>query len=147
MVPGRAGFLLRENHVRPARVSALVRNGRHYDHRMQVAHQILVLAHLVGFAALLGGLLAQTRHAEPEVTGSMLWGGWAELVTGVALVVLALVGGVGVAWVPVAVKLGTTLFLVLLLARNRRFLSIPRGLWALIGVLALLDAGLSVLWQ
>jgi hypothetical protein len=114
---------------------------------MQVAHQILVLAHLVGFAALLGGLLAQTRHAEPEVTGSMLWGGWAELVTGVALVVLALVGGVGVAWVPVAVKLGTTLFLVLLLARNRRFLSIPRGLWALIGVLALLDAGLSVLWQ
>jgi hypothetical protein len=114
---------------------------------MQVAHQILVLAHLVGFAALLGGVLTQTRHAEPEVTGSMFWGGWAELVTGVALVVLALGGGGSVAWVPVTVKLVITLFLVLLLARNRRFLSIPRGLWALIGVLTLLGAGLSVLWQ
>jgi hypothetical protein len=62
-------------------------------------------------------------------------------------VVLALVGGGSVAWVPVTVKLVITLFLVLLLARNRRFLSIPRGLWALIGVLTLLGAALSVLWQ
>jgi hypothetical protein len=115
--------------------------------RMQVTHQLLVLAHLIGFAALLGGVLAQTRQTEREVTGPMLWGGWAELVTGVALVVLALVAGGSVAWVPVSVKLVTTLFLVLVLARNRRFLSIPRGLWALIGVLTLVDAGLSVLWQ
>ena len=115
--------------------------------RMQVTHQLLVLAHLIGFAALLGGVLVQTRQTQPEVTGSMLWGGWAELVTGVALVVLALVTGGPVSWAPVSVKLATTLFLVLVLARNRRFLSIPRGLWALIGVLTLVDAGLSVLWQ
>jgi hypothetical protein len=115
--------------------------------RMQVTHQFLVLGHLIGFAALLGGVLAQTRQTEREVTGPMLWGGWAELVTGVALVVLALVAGGSVAWVPVSVKLVITLFLVLVLARNRRFLSIPRGLWALIGLLTLVDAGLSVLWQ
>jgi hypothetical protein len=114
---------------------------------MQVTHQFLVLAHLIGFAALLGGVLAQTRRAEPEVTGPMLWGGWAELVTGAALVVLALVAGDAVAWAPVSVKLVLTLFLVLLLVRNRQFLSIPRGLWALIGVLALVNTGLSVLWQ
>ena len=114
---------------------------------MQVTHQLLVLAHLIGFAALLGGVLAQTRHVEPEVTGSMLWGGWTQLVTGVTLVVLALATGGSVAWVPVTVKLVTTLFLVLVLVRNSRFLSIPRGLWGLIGVLTLVDACLSVLWQ
>jgi hypothetical protein len=113
---------------------------------MDVTRQFLVLAHLIGFAALLGGVLAQTGQAEKEVSGPMLWGGWAELVTGAALVVLALVARDAVAWGP-GVKLVLTLFLVLLLVRNRQFLSIPRGLWALIGVLALVNAGLSVLWQ
>jgi len=114
---------------------------------MPVTHQLLVLAHLIAFAALLGGVLAQTRSAEPEVTGTMLWGGGAQLLTGVALVVLELVGHDQVGWGQVAVKLGITLFVVLLLLRNRRFLSIPRGLWALIGGLTLVNAGVSVLWQ
>jgi hypothetical protein len=114
---------------------------------MSWAQQILVLGHLVGFAALLGGVLAQTRQAQPEVTGTMLWGGWAELVTGLALVVLALVAGDALDWGQVALKLAITSFLVLLLVRNRRFLSIPRGLWALVGVLTLLNTGLSVLWH
>jgi hypothetical protein len=114
---------------------------------MPWAKQILVLLHLVAFAALLGGVLAQVRQHEPEVTGGMLWGGWGALVSGVALVVLALVAGERVGWGPLSVKLVLTLFLVVVLARNRRFLSIPRGLWALIGGLTLLTTGVSVLWQ
>jgi hypothetical protein len=113
---------------------------------VQVALQIVVLVHLVGFAALLGGVLSQARSAEPEVTGTMLWGGWAEVVTGVALTVLTLVGDRPLDWWPVSLKLVLTLFVLLLLVRNRRFLSIPRGLLALIGVLTLAAAGLSVLW-
>lgn len=108
--------------------------------------QLLVLAHLVGFAALLGGVLAQVRSVEPEVTGVMLLGGLAELFTGVALVVLELTGAVRVSWWPVSIKLVVTLFVVLLLVRNRRFLSVPRGLCALIGVLTLASATLAVLW-
>ena len=114
---------------------------------MPWAQQILVLLHLVAFAALLGGVLAQVRHDEPEVTGVMLWGGWGALGTGVALVALGLATGERVAWGPASVKLVITLFLVVLLARDRRFLSIPRGLWALIGVLTLVTTGVSVLWQ
>lgn len=113
---------------------------------MHLAQQLLVLAHLVGFAALLGGTLAQLWTHEPEVTGTMLWGGVVELVTGVALVVLEVVGGGDVAWWPVSLKLVLTLFVLLLLVRNRRFLSIPRGLGVLISVLALAGAALSVLW-
>ncbi|CAA9326469.1 MAG: hypothetical protein AVDCRST_MAG61-2628 [uncultured Friedmanniella sp.] len=114
---------------------------------MKWAEQIVVLVHLVGFAALLGGILVQSRSAEPEVNGTMLWGGWVELASGVVLVVLALVASTPVAWGPVGVKLAVTLFLVLLLASNRRYLSVPRGLWALLGGLTLLNAALSVLWQ
>jgi len=118
-----------------------------YAHRMQVAHQVLVLLHLIGFAALLGGLLTQTRQPEPEVTGTMLAGGWTELASGVVLVALTGSAGERVAWAPVSVKLGLTLVLVLLLARNRRFLSIPRGLWALLVLLTLVSTALSVLWR
>jgi len=113
---------------------------------MQLAHQILVLAHLVGFAALLGGVLAQVRTVDPEVTAPMLWGAWAELVTGVALVVLTLVGAGDLAWWPTVVKTVVTLFVLLLVVRNRRFLSIPRGLLLLVGGLTLLAAAASVLW-
>lgn len=105
-----------------------------------------MLAHLVGFAALLGGVLAQVREREPEVSSTMLWGGWTELGTGVALVVLGLAGTRPVAWWPVGLKLVLTLFVVLLLVRNRRFLSIPRGLHALIGLLTLTGAALTLLW-
>ncbi len=114
---------------------------------MDVTQQIVVLVHLVGFAALLGGILVQARSVEPEVNATMLWGGWTELASGVALVVLALVSGQDVSWGPVGVKTALTLFLVLLLARNRRFLSVPRGLWVLLGLLTLATTALSVLWR
>ena len=114
---------------------------------MEWAQQIVVLVHLVGFAALLGGILVQARAHDPEVNATMLWGGWAELGSGVVLVTLALTSGDGVAWGPVAVKTAVTLFLVLLLVRNRRFLSVPRGLYLLIGLLTLLSTALSVLWR
>jgi len=113
---------------------------------MALAQQVLVLAHLVGFAALLGGVLAQLRTAEPEVTGAMLVGAWTELVTGVALVVLLLVGPGEVSWWPTVVKTVVTSFVLLLVVRNRRFLSVPRGLLLLVGGLTLLSAAVSVLW-
>lgn len=118
-----------------------------YRGGMELAQQIVVLVHLVGFAALLGGILVQTRVPEPEVSATMLAGGWTALLSGVVLVVLALVAGHDVAWGPVGVKTGVTLVLVLLLARNRRFLSVPRGLWLLMGLLTLTNTALSVLWR
>jgi membrane-anchored protein YejM (alkaline phosphatase superfamily) len=113
---------------------------------MPLATSLLLLAHLLAFAALLGGVLAQARDLEPQVSALMLWGGWLELVTGVALVVLAVLGTGRVAWWPVSLKLALTLFVVVLLVGNRRFLSIPRGLLALVGGLVGASAALSVLW-
>jgi len=113
---------------------------------MQIAIQILVLLHLIGFAALFGGLIVQARSTEPEVNAAMVHGALTQLVTGVALVVLGKVGGEPVDWVPISIKTVITLFLVLITFSNRRFLSIPRGLWALLTGLTLVNAALGVLW-
>jgi hypothetical protein len=113
---------------------------------MQIASQILVLLHLIGFASLFGGLIVQARSTEPEVNAAMAHGALTQLVTGISLVVLGMVGGEPVNWVPISIKTLITLFLVVITLRNRRFLSIPRGLWALLTGLTLVNAVLGVLW-
>ena len=113
---------------------------------MQVGYQIVVLAHLVGFAALLGGCLVQLRSSAPEVNGAMLAGAWTQLVTGVALVAILELGPDPVSYVKVGVKLAVTAIVVLLVAKNRRFVDIPKGLWAIITGLSFANAAVAVLW-
>jgi hypothetical protein len=114
---------------------------------MQIAHQILVLLHLIGFASLLGGLLVQLRAKEPEVNAAMLHGSLTLLITGLALVWLEAIEPESVNYVRVAIKLVVTALVVLLVIKNRKFASIPRGLWALLVVLTLTNAAVAVLWQ
>lgn len=114
---------------------------------MQFAQQIVVLLHLIGFAALFGGVLVQLRELQPEVNQSMVAGAWIELVTGTTLFVLLLVGTGPLAvgwWV---VRLVLALFVLVLVLANRKYAFIPRGLWALIGGLSLLDAAIGVFGQ
>lgn len=113
---------------------------------MQIAHQFLVLLHLVGFAALLGGVLVQLRATEPEVNTAMLYGAAIELLTGVGLFVWAEIRP-DPPHAQLIVKTALAVFVVVLVVVNRKFASIPRGLLALIGGLALVAAGVSVLWE
>jgi hypothetical protein len=114
---------------------------------MQLAHQILVLFHLIGFAALLGGFLVQIRSKEPEINASMLNGSFTLLITGLALVALEEVGPDPVNHAKIAIKLVITVVIVVLVAKNRKFATIPRGLWGLIGGLTIANAAVAVLWQ
>ncbi|HVD81424.1 MAG TPA: hypothetical protein VNB87_12915 [Propionibacteriaceae bacterium] len=114
---------------------------------MQLAYHILVLLHLIGFAALLGGVLVQLRSKEPEVNAAMLHGSLTLLITGLALVILEEIGPNPVNYVKVAIKLVVSAIVVLLVVKNRKFASIPRGLWGLIGGLTILNAAVAVLWQ
>ncbi|MFL6045180.1 MAG: hypothetical protein ACJ72M_08685 [Propionibacteriaceae bacterium] len=114
---------------------------------MQFAHQILVLFHLIGLAALFGGFLVQVRSKDPEVNASMLNGSFTLLITGLALVALEEVGAEPVNHVKIAIKLLITLVIVVLVAKNRKFATIPRGLWGLIGGLTIANAAVAVLWQ
>ena len=114
---------------------------------MQLAHQILLLLHLIGFAALLGGVLVQLRSKEPEVNAAMLHGSLTLLITGIALVALEEIGPDPVNHLKVAIKLVVAAIVVLLVVKNRKFTSIPPGLWGLIGGLTIADAAVAVLWQ
>jgi hypothetical protein len=114
---------------------------------MQLGYQILVLLHLIGFAALLGGVLVQLRSKEPEVNAAMLHGSLTLLITGLALVILEEIRPDPVNYVKVAIKLVVSAIVVLLVVKNRKFASIPRGLWGLIGGLTIINAAVAVLWQ
>ncbi|MFC8531858.1 hypothetical protein [Nocardia sp. NPDC057227] len=52
---------------------------------MHVVYSVLVVAHLLGMAAVVGGWVAR----RPEVGAVMLWGARAQLISGIALVGLA----------------------------------------------------------
>ena len=114
---------------------------------MEFAYQAVVLLHLIGFASLFGGFLVQARVPAPEVNAAMLHGAWTQLVTGLGLVAFLEIGPEPVNHIKIGVKLLITLFVVIVVAKNRKFASIPRGLWALIGALTLVNAGLAVLWR
>ena len=114
---------------------------------MALVQQIVVFAHLIGFAALLGGCLAQLRSGPPpEINLAMLYGAWVQLVTGAGLVALEVGQNRPVSWLPYAIKLVVTLLIVVLVAKNRKFQTIPGGLLLIIVVLALVNAGLAVFW-
>lgn len=114
---------------------------------MELAERLVVLVHLLGFATLVGGLLVQLRSAAPEVNASMLYGAWLELLSGAALVTMLVLGHDQLHYPQLSVKLAGTLLVVLLVSKNRKFESIPRGLWGLITGVSLINAGVAVLWQ
>jgi len=118
---------------------------------MELLDEIVLLLHLIGFAALFGGILVQIRMREPEVNAAMLHGSYTMLVTGLALAVFLKTGLVGsddqVNVVKLVIKLVISAIITFLVIINRRFTSIPRGLWTLLGVLTLGNAAVAVLWQ
>jgi hypothetical protein len=114
---------------------------------VHVALQIVVLIHLIGFACLFGGSVVQLRTTEPDVNAAMLHGAWLALVTGAALVGFAVIGHDQLNYPKLSIKAALTLFLVILVSKNRKFSSIPKGLLALIGAMTLANATVAVLWQ
>ncbi|MFT4166436.1 MAG: hypothetical protein QM650_14455 [Microlunatus sp.] len=117
---------------------------------MQLVYQIVTLVHLVGFAILLGGCVVQLRSFEPEVNVPMLAGAWTQVASGLVLAGLLELSSDPthpVNHAKLGVKLAIALILLLLVAKNRKFQSIPRGLWTLITGLTLVNAGVAVLWS
>ncbi|QDP98629.1 hypothetical protein FOE78_06595 [Microlunatus elymi] len=114
---------------------------------MGLAQQIVLLLHLIAFAALFGGILVQVRRPEPEVNAAMLHGSYTMLITGVVLVVLAEVNDDPTNHLKIGIKLAVSMIITFLVIINRRFSSIPRGLLMLLGLFTLGNATLAVVWQ
>ena len=108
---------------------------------MEIVRLVLLVLHILGFAALLGGLIAQAGPGEKRVTGPMRDGIGTAFVTGLALVGVLEAGDDPVNHAKIGIKLLIGLVLLVLVMANMRKPSIPQGLWA--GLLVLSPSSTS----
>ncbi len=114
---------------------------------METLRLILLVLHILGFSALIGGLLAQAGPGDKKVTGVMRDGIGTAFLAGLLLVGV-LEGGDGtVNHAKVAVKLVIGLILLVLVMVNMRKAKIPNGLWAGLLALAIIEVLIAVMWS
>ncbi|KAA1421203.1 hypothetical protein F0U44_02510 [Nocardioides humilatus] len=114
---------------------------------MDTLRLILLIVHILGFSALLGGLLAQAGSPEKKVTGVMRDGVGTAFLAGLALVGVLEGGDGSVNHAKIAVKFSIGLVLLVLVMANMRKASIPKGLWAGLLLLAVAEVCVAVLWS
>ena len=114
---------------------------------METLRLILLIIHILGFAALIGGLLAQAGPDEKRVNAAMRDGVGTAFVAGLALVGVLEGLDVELNYAKTAVKALIGLVLLVLVMSNVRKPSIPQGLWVGLIVLSVVNVGVAVLWS
>lgn len=113
---------------------------------MDIVRQLLLVVHLVAFAALLGGLLGQAKATQKAVHLSTIWGARVAFLAGLLLVGVLESGDTEVNHAKVGVKLLIGLAVVgLLEARRKKGLSDPLY-WVAVG-LTVANVLVAVLWS
>lgn len=113
---------------------------------MEFLRLILLFVHILGFAALLGGLLVQARLPEKSVNALMRDGAGTAFLAGLALVGVLEAGDDPVNHAKVGVKLVIGLVILVLVMVNLRKERIPQGLWAGLLGLTVLNIAIAVFW-
>ena len=132
--------------ARPAGLGAGAAPG-HYAPPMETLRLVLLFAHILGFAALIGGLLAQARMPEKTVNAAMRDGIGTAFLAGLLLVGVLEAGDDPVNHAKIAVKFAVGLVILVLVMANVRKERIPQGLWAGILLLAVANVGVAVFWS
>ncbi|WP_323794168.1 hypothetical protein [Nocardioides sp.] len=114
---------------------------------METLRLILLIVHILGFAALIGGLLVQAGPGEKKINSAMRDGVGTAFVAGLALVGVLESGDDPVNHAKIGVKLLIGLVLLVLIMANSRKTSIPKGLWAGLLGLTILNVCIAVLWS
>jgi hypothetical protein len=114
---------------------------------MDLARLILLFVHILGFAALLGGLLAQARDPEKRITAVVRDGAGTAFLAGLLLVGVLEAGDGDVDRVKIGVKFAVGLVVLVLVMANVRKPRIPQGLWLGLLLLTLANIGIAVLWS
>lgn len=113
---------------------------------MEALHSVLVVAHLVGMAAVVGGYLTCLRA--PRFPSALVWGARAQIVTGIVLVGLLESGALDDEpnRPKVAVKLAVAIVLTGVAEATKRRDPLPTWAFHLVGGLALVNVLVAVLW-
>lgn len=115
---------------------------------MEILRQILLYAHLIGFALLLGGAAIQYLTGHLRINAAMLWGATIQVVTGLGLA--APLRGGGDAEPPTAklivkLVLGLAIFAMVFFSRKRD--AVNRGHFLATIGLTLVNAAVAVFWR
>ena len=114
---------------------------------METLRLILLVIHILGFAALIGGLLAQAGTEGKRVNGAMRDGAGTAFLAGLALVGVLQADDQEVNNTKIAVKGVIGLVLLVLVMANVRKERIPNGLWVGLLVLSVANVCVAVFWS
>ncbi|SNY54510.1 hypothetical protein [Paractinoplanes atraurantiacus] len=115
---------------------------------MEALRLILLFIHLIGFALLLGGAVAQFVSGKFRINPAILWGSIIQLVSGIGLAAPLRGGGDDE---PSPVKLGVKLviailiFIMVFIPRKRA--AVNKGHFIGIITLTLVNAAVAVFWR
>jgi hypothetical protein len=111
---------------------------------METVELVLVFAHLLGMAAVVGGYFAGLQASPKQLTAGITHGTLLQFLTGVLLVGLAEVGTDEVNHAKFGIKIAVTAVILLLAWPRRKDVSIASNTYHAIGILALLNVAVSV---
>lgn len=114
---------------------------------MDTLRLILLFVHILGFAALIGGLLAQASDPAKRVNAAMRDGAGTAFLAGLGLVGVLEAGDGDVNHAKIAVKLVIGLVILVLVMTNLRKDQIPHGLWVLLLALSVANVAVAVFWS
>ncbi|MCY7400111.1 MAG: hypothetical protein LH477_03980 [Nocardioides sp.] len=114
---------------------------------MEILRLVLLFVHILGFAALIGGLLVQVREPQKSVNAAMRDGAGTAFLTGLLLVGVLEAGDGDLNHVKIGVKFAVALIILVLVMANTRKPSIPRGLYVGLLALSVLNVALAVFWS
>jgi hypothetical protein len=119
---------------------------KRYLARVEPLRLILLYAHLIGFALLLGGSITQYLTGTLRINTAMLWGAIVQVVTGVALSA-PLRDGDEPPTAKLAVKavIGLAIFAMAFFSRKRE--QVNRGHFLALVGLTLVNAAVAVFWK
>lgn len=108
---------------------------------------VLLYAHLIGFALLLGGAVVQYLSGTVRINAPMLWGSITQVVTGIALSAPLRDEGDEPAPAKLAVKLVVALMIFVMVFFSRKREVVNTGHFLAIVGLTLANAAVAVFWR
>jgi hypothetical protein len=114
---------------------------------MDTLRLVLLFVHILGFAALIGGLLVQAGAGEKVVNGAMRDGAGTAFLAGLFLVGVLEAGDEDVDHAKIGVKLVIGLVVLGLVMANLRKPRIPAGLYWGILALSVANVAVAVFWS
>ena len=114
---------------------------------MEILRLVLRFLHVLGFAALFGGLVVQARNSEKSVNAAMRDGVGTAFLAGLLLVGVLESGDDPVNHAKIGVKFAIGLVLLVLVMANSRKPTIPQGLWAGLLLLSVANIAVAIFWS